>query len=128
MEITEFLQAIVALAAAGVAAFLIPFLKKKLTAEKLAGLRTWVDVAVLAAEQLIGSKQGQAKKQFVLNFLQRKGYTVNSDEVDKIIESAVYKLTNSFFKTAEKTQNAEITDTKAEDTAEAEEAAEITEG
>lgn len=93
IDYTELLQAIIALLATLITTFLIPFIKKKLSAEKVEELRKWVGVAVKAAEQLYGSKTGQQKKEYVLSFLVSKGIKFDVDEVTALIESEVYKLT-----------------------------------
>ena len=96
MDLTELFALFIGLIAALITAFVIPYIKAKFTAEQLSTLTKWVDVGVSAAEQIFSiSHQGDAKKQYVLNFLESKGYTVNTDEVDTLIEAAVNKLTGA---------------------------------
>lgn len=93
IDYTELLQAIIALLATLITTFIIPLIRKKLTAEKTEELRRWVSVAVKAAEQLYGSKTGQQKKEYVVAFLMSKGIVFDVDEVNTMIEAEVYKLT-----------------------------------
>lgn len=93
IDYTELLQAIIALLATLITTFLIPFIKKKLSAEKVEELRKWVGVAVKAAEQLYGSKTGTEKKEYVVAFLASKGIVFDVDEVNAMIEAEVYKIT-----------------------------------
>ena len=93
IDYTELLQAVIALLATLITTFLIPFIKKKLTAEKTEELKKWVGIAVKAAEQLYGSKTGQQKKEYVLKFLLEKGVVFDASEVAAMIEAEVYKLT-----------------------------------
>lgn len=93
IDYTELLQAIIALLATLITTFVIPLIRKKLTAEKTEELKKWVGVAVKAAEQLYGSKTGQQKKEYVLNFLLEKGVVFDASEVVAMIEAEVYKLT-----------------------------------
>ncbi|MBQ6601306.1 MAG: holin [Clostridia bacterium] len=93
IDYTELIQAIIALVSVLITTFLIPFLKKKLSAERLEELKKWVSIAVKAAEQLYGSKTGQQKKEYVVAFLLSKGIVFDVDEVNTLIESEVYKLT-----------------------------------
>lgn len=52
-----------------------------------------MSIAVSAAEQIyVGSGRGEEKKAYVLEFLNSKGFTVDMDSLDKLIESAVYAL------------------------------------
>lgn len=92
-DYTELIQALIALLATLITTFLIPFLKKKLSVEKLEELKKWVGIAVTAAEQLYGSKTGQQKKDYVISFLLSKGFVFDIDEVTAMIEAEVYKLT-----------------------------------
>lgn len=72
--------------------FLIPWLKEKLSAEKLERLVKLVKIAVEAAEQMYGSGEGQKKKEYVIAFLLSKGIVFDTNEVEAIIESAVLQL------------------------------------
>lgn len=93
IDYTELLQAIIALLATLITTFVIPLIRKKLSAEKTEELKKWVGVAVKAAEQLYGSKTGQEKKEYVVAFLMSKGIVFDVDEVNAMIEAEVYKLT-----------------------------------
>lgn len=93
IDYTELIEALIALLSAIITAFIIPLLRKKLSQEKLGELKRWTAVAVRAAEQLYGSKTGQAKKEYVVAFLLSKGIVFDVDEVTALIESEVYKLT-----------------------------------
>lgn len=92
IDYTELLQAIIALLATLITTFLIPFIKKKLSAEKVEELRKWVEIAVHAAEQLYGSKTGQQKKKYVVAFLESKGIKFDADAIDVMIEAEVQKI------------------------------------
>lgn len=97
IDYTELLQAVITLISVIITTFLIPYIKKKLSNERLEELKKWVSVAVKAAEQLYGSKTGQQKKEFVLSFLMDKGIIFDAAEVATLLEAEVYKLTNSDF-------------------------------
>ena len=92
-DITPIVEAVVALIAALVSCFLVPYIRSKYGAEKLAEIQEWVRIAVEAAEQLFeGSGLGKAKKEFVEKFLESKGFTLDADSIDKMIESAVLEM------------------------------------
>lgn len=93
IDYTELFQAFITLLATIITTFLIPYIKKKLSAEKTEELKKWVGVAVKAAEQLYGSKTGTEKKEYVVSFLASKGIIFDVDEVNAMIEAEVYKLT-----------------------------------
>lgn len=74
-------------------AFLIPYLKAKLGDENFATLKNWVKIAVQAAEMIFKeSKMGEQKKEYVLEFLKTKGYKVDTEAINNLIESAVLDL------------------------------------
>ena len=53
----------------------------------------WVNVAVEAAEMIYtGTGRGEEKKQYVLDFLNSKGFTLNTAEIENLIEPAVLQL------------------------------------
>lgn len=95
IDLTSILSAAVVLVAAILTAFLIPLIKRKVDAEKFEIIREWVGIAVCAAEQIFGHGTGEAKKQYVLKFLSDKGFTVNAEDIDNLIEAAVLELKNS---------------------------------
>ena len=92
-DLTPLFQAIITLIAAIITAFLIPYIKSKASAEQLKQIETWVKVAVQAAEQLYTTPQaGEIKKQYVIDFLTSKGYTVDMQKIDALIEATVFSL------------------------------------
>ena len=79
-----------------ITAFLIPYIKTKVSAEQFATIKLWVQVAVQAAEMLyVGSGRGEEKKKYVIEFLNSKGFTLNAEEIENLIESAVLELKQS---------------------------------
>lgn len=94
-DYTELIQALITLASVVITGFLVPILKQKLSAEKRAKLLEYVKIGVAAAEQIYGSKAGQKKKEYVVGFLLSKGVVFDVDEVEAMIESEVYKLTQA---------------------------------
>lgn len=82
VDLTGVINAVLALIAAAITTFLIPWLRAKNTNEQNQVLDYWITVAVGAAEQIYNSKQGQAKKEYVLEFLAAKGYKVDSAQIE----------------------------------------------
>lgn len=100
IDITPIANAIIALIAAVITAFVIPYVKEKIGVEKLKKVQAWVNIAVEAAEQLYkGSGRGAEKKAYVVEFLNAKGYTLDPDSLDNLIEAAVFNLPQ-YIKTA----------------------------
>lgn len=93
IDLTPIMEAIIALVVAVITAFVIPWLKGKIDTDKLEQIKLWVTVAVEAAEQLYnGTGRGEEKKAYVVKFLQEKGFTLDPDSLDKLIEAAVFNL------------------------------------
>lgn len=93
VDLTQVVVAVLTLIISMVSAFLVPYLKTKIGAEKLENIRFWVNIAVEAAEQIYaGSGRGKEKKEYVLKFLQSKGFTLNAEEIENIVEAAVLNL------------------------------------
>lgn len=93
MDITVIVKLIVAILAAVYTYLLVPYLKTKVKHEKLDELKAYAKVAVQAAEMLYKETgMGQKKKEYVLNYLADKGYIIDDEEINAIIESAVLEL------------------------------------
>lgn len=92
-DITTIIEAVFALLAAIITAIVIPYIKSRTTATQQQEINVWVRIAVTAAEQIYtGSGRGAEKKEYVLNWLQTRGITVDENKLDALIESAVYEM------------------------------------
>lgn len=93
IDLTSLFEAIITLIVALISAFLIPYIKSKVSAEKFETLKSWVKVAVQAAEMLYReSGMGEQKKAYVIEYLNSKGYDLDTDTLNNLIESAVLEL------------------------------------
>ncbi len=92
IDLTSLLEALTALAAALLTAFVIPWLRDRTTAQQQESLRTWAEIAVSAAEQMYRSGGGQEKKAYVLAFLEGRGYRMDDEAVEMAVEAAVLDL------------------------------------
>ena len=97
MNITPVVNAVIALAAAVVTAFVIPWIKSKTTAAQREEIDAWVRIAVTAAEQIYKETgKGKEKKAYVLKFLEEKNLKIDEESVDLMIESAVKNMNAAF--------------------------------
>ncbi len=97
MDITPVVNAVIALIAAVVTAFVIPWVKSKTTAAQREEINAWVKIAVTAAEQIYsGVGKGKEKKKYVLKFLEEKNLKIDEESVDLMIESAVKNMNQAF--------------------------------
>ena len=92
IDYTQIIGSIITLAVAVITTFLIPWLKERYGAEKLMKWQQYVNIAVEAAEQIYAATEGDAKKAYVLKYLNEQGIVFDADTVDKMIESAVLLL------------------------------------
>ena len=96
IDITPIIEAIITLVFLCITTFLIPYIKSKTTSAQQEQIQAWVNIAVMAAEQLIqGSGMGAEKKEYVIKWLNKHNITFDAEKLDAMIEAAVYKLTNS---------------------------------
>ena len=96
VDLTGIVIAATTLIAAVITTFLIPYLKQKISSEKFNEMLMWANIAVKAAEMLYeGSGRGAEKKQYVMEFLNSKGYTLDAASIDCVIEAIVLELKNS---------------------------------
>lgn len=90
------LKIVLSVVAALITAYLIPYIKSQTKTKQQEELLAMVDVAVKAAEQSI--KNGQTKKleatEFVTKWLNERGIKITEDQLDKLIEAAVYTMNN----------------------------------
>ena len=100
MNVTEIISAVLTIIAALISAFVIPFLKSKLSETQRTRIMDYVSVAVMAAEKLFpsvdGEKMGKEKLEYVANFLETKGITFNVDDVHDEIRVMIESAVNEF--------------------------------
>ena len=93
IDLTPIVEAIIALLAAVITAYALPWLKAKLGNEKFNQLSSWAAVAVQAAEEIFAySEAGAEKKAYVTQFISEIGLKPDNESLDKLIEAEVYKL------------------------------------
>ena len=97
MDYTQIISAVIALISALVSAFLIPWLKTKIDANKLQTIKTYVEIGVKAAEQLYAATDGEEKKAYVINFLAEHGIRFDVSTIDQLIEAAVLHLHHELY-------------------------------
>lgn len=91
------LKAVITVCAALITAYVIPYLKVKLTDARYEKLLKIVVTAVEAAEQTFdASGMGAAKKEDVISFVTEwmldHGISITQEQLDKLIEAAVFEM------------------------------------
>lgn len=91
----EILKAVVILVVILLTRYAVPYLKLVLESSRHEWIVKWVDVAVKSAEQTI-KESGEDKKaivtKFIKNQLIQKNISISDEQLDNLIESAVYAM------------------------------------
>lgn len=95
IDLTQIAAAFISLTVLLVSTFLIPLIKAKHSNEEIQRAVVYATIGVQAAEQLFKETgMGAQKKAYVEKFLADHGFTLDQDQVDVLIESAVLELKN----------------------------------
>lgn len=90
IDITPIAEAIISLVAVVITAFVVPYVKSRISQAQFDELCIWAKIAVDAAEQIYrGSGRGEEKKAYVIKFLNEKGFKLDTDSLDALIEAYV---------------------------------------
>ena len=102
VDITQIILGIITLLVGLAESFLIPWIRTKISNEKLAKIVDTIDIFVAAAEQIAARDgyDGAWKKQHVIELLEKNGYTVD-ETIDEFIEAAVIKLHSELIEVGE---------------------------
>ena len=76
MDYTQIISAVIALISALVSAFLIPWLKTKIDADKLQTLRTYVEIGVKAGGTAVHRDGRRGEKGVCCELPRRKGHSI----------------------------------------------------
>lgn len=100
IDLTPIVNAFITLIGLLLTTFLIPWIRTKISNEKLKEIQKWTSVGVKAAEMIYTeSGMGDAKKKYVRKFLESKGYKLDIDTVDALIEATVRDMQQEAFET-----------------------------
>ena len=91
----EVLKAVLMLVIVLIARYAIPYIKLLVENTKYAWLVKWVELSVKSAQQtILGDKSGPEKKAIVTKFIKdlliQKNISISDEQLDTLIESAVY--------------------------------------
>ena len=95
IDLTPIINALILIVAALISAYLIPWIKSKKTAQEIANLEKWADIAAAAAQQLFYQLDGESRLAHALGVMKEAGFDVDTIEVRNALEAAVLKLHNA---------------------------------
>jgi predicted Kef-type K+ transport protein len=93
IDLTTLFVALLNIIVMVVARYAVPWIKSKTTESQRQKMLSAVNVAVYAAEQMLGAGFGQDKLDQVKKWLQEQGFDIDSTAVLTAIEAAVQQLT-----------------------------------
>lgn len=92
LDFTPLLEAMISLAVAAITVFLIPWLRNKYGAETLNKAKSFVEVAVYAAEKAYGAGNGAQKLAYVEKFLAEKKIKVDFNTLKILVDAEIKKM------------------------------------
>ena len=94
LDLTKLAQAIISLAAGIVSLYLVPWLRSKLTNEQLSKAKSWVQIAVFAAEKLYGAGNGDQKLVYAEGILRKHGIRLDTATLKAMIDAQIKEMEN----------------------------------
>ena len=94
LDLTKLAQAIISLAAGIVSLYLVPWLSSKLTNEQLSKAKSWVQIAVYAAEKLYGAGNGDQKLAYAEEILRKHGIRLDTATLKAMIDAQIKEMEN----------------------------------
>lgn len=92
----EIIKVVVMVAVLVITRYLVPWMKEKIGADKLATAEKWARYAVLKAQQVLWEQGGKDKKAYVTEFLKEilmaKNIALSDEQLDVLIEAAVKQM------------------------------------
>lgn len=92
-QITKIIEALLTILGIIVSAYVIPWIKTKINAEKLEQLKQFCEQAVRSAEQIYTPDENKLKKAYVQalinEYVEKLGLGINEAEVEAVIEGVV---------------------------------------
>lgn len=93
IDLTDIIQAVIALIVALITYKVIPWIKAKTTESQQAILMATVRTLVYAAEQLYGAGKGDEKLAYVKQKLEEKGFDVDIDAIEAAVKEITIEIT-----------------------------------
>lgn len=92
IDLTNLIEAVIAVLIAVAMRYLIPYLTTKLSKEQQENLATFFDIAVLAAEKLYGAKRGDEKLAYVERQLEARGIKIDTMRLKMFVNASIKKM------------------------------------
>ena len=93
LDLTKLAQAVISLAGI-VSLYLVPWLRSNLTNEQLSKAKSWVQIAVFAAEKLYGAGNGDKKLAYAEEILRKHGIRLDTATLKAMIDAQIKEMEN----------------------------------
>lgn len=95
--LTQICLALISIISALITAFVIPYIRSKVSKEKLDQVDYYTKIAVKCAEQIYSQEQWKEKKEYVMEYVRKMCFEVLNinityDQLDTIVEGIVYSV------------------------------------
>ena len=92
IDLTNLIEALIAVLVAVAMRYLIPWLKTKMSKDQEETLYTIVSIAVMASEKLYGAKKGDDKLAYVERYLEARGVKVDTMRLKAYVNAAIKQM------------------------------------
>lgn len=92
IDLTPIIQAAIALIAALITIYLIPWIKSKTTSDQQAQVRMWIEVAVYAAEKAYGAGHGDEKLAYAEQVLAGHNIKLDTQTLKAMIDAEIKRM------------------------------------
>lgn len=92
LDFTPLAEALITLAAMAITIFLIPWLRERYGTETLEKARSWVQIAVYAAEKLYGAGNGAEKLAYAEQVLAQHNIKLDTATLTAMIDAEIKKM------------------------------------
>lgn len=110
LDLTPLLEAVISLAITAITAFLIPWIRNKYGTETLNKAKSFVEVAVYAAEKAYGAGNGEKKLAYVENYLAQKKIRLDFNTLKVLVDAQIKKMEQAEPSVIELIESVEVAD------------------
>lgn len=86
IDLTDLYKALWSVLVLVVTTYVVPWIRARIKAERLAVFDYWSDIAVTAAEKAYGAGHGPQKLKYAEEIMRKHGFTIDTDVVDALIK------------------------------------------
>lgn len=101
LDLTPLVEALLALATTAITLFFIPWLRERYSNETLEKAKSWVQIAVYAAEKAYGAGNGEEKLKYAEQVLAKHKIKLDTETLLAMVDAEIKKMEQSDIEIAE---------------------------